>query len=61
MAHANQDRPIPYQDGAGHWVVGDKWFQTNAEAWRYIDKIENQPLSRAEDVNAWINRKMLDE
>jgi hypothetical protein len=61
MAKGRSESPIPFRDGAGHWVVGDKWFHTNAEAWRYIDKMENSPLSRAEDVNAWINKKMLDE
>lgn len=28
-------------------------FETNADAWRWIDVQEGQPLSKAEDLSAW--------
>ena len=44
----------PSQDKIGKWRVGQKVFDTNAQAWRYIDKANNEPVSRAQDVSDWI-------
>ena len=32
-------------------------FQTNADAWRWMDRETNQPVSRAEEVSDWIFQK----
>lgn len=48
---------IPLRDADGKWRVGDKVFETNAKAWRYIDKANNEPVSRAQDVSDWIASK----
>ena len=29
-------------------------FETNAEAWRWIDRQEGQPLSKSEDRGDWV-------
>ena len=48
----------PKQTDCGKWRVGDRLFETNAQAWRYIDRLENEPVSRSEDLGDWIFRKM---
>lgn len=42
----------------GKWYVGDVAFETNAAAWRYIDRRDGQVISKAEDTAAWIWSKM---
>lgn len=41
----------------GWWIVGSEMlvgpYDTNAAAWRAMDRIENAPLSRAEAVTDW--------
>lgn len=49
---------IPQPEG-DKWRVGDQLFDTNAQAWRWIDRQENQPVSRAENVSDWIAGKIL--
>lgn len=44
---------VPQKLPDGRWRVGDKVFATNAKAWRWIDREENEPVSRAEDVSDW--------
>lgn len=41
----------------GVWHVGNQPFKTNAAAWRYIDREENEPVSRQEDVGDWAFNK----
>jgi hypothetical protein len=50
---------LPVQMPDGKWQVGDQIFETNAKAWRWIDRQENEPISRAEDVSDWVTRKIL--
>lgn len=49
--------PRPMPDGL--WAVGDRVFATNAQAWRWIDRQEGEPISRAEDVADWVSHKIL--
>lgn len=51
-----QDEPVLRDDG--RWSVGERIFETNAAAWRWIDRSENQPVSRSEDVGDWVFNKM---
>lgn len=32
-------------------------FRTNAEAWRWIDRHQGEPVSKAEDTADWIAQK----
>jgi hypothetical protein len=41
-------------------VVADG-FTSNAAAWRWIDRQEGQPISRAESVAEWVWQKMADQ
>lgn len=50
--------PDPERTPEGKWRVGEREFETNAAAWRYVDRCENQPVSRAEDTADWIARKI---
>lgn len=38
----------------GKWQVGDQVFDTNAEAWRYLDRRSGEPVSKAEDRSQWV-------
>ena len=53
--------------------IGDKWFvfythadedrrvgpfSTNAEAWRWIERCEGQPISKAEARGEWVLEQM---
>lgn len=49
---------IPQKDADGKWRVGQEVFATNAQAWRYIDRVNREPVSRAEDVADWIASKI---
>jgi hypothetical protein len=49
---------IPTKDENGDWRVGEMVFQTNAQAWRYIDKANNEPVSRVQDVSDWVATKI---
>ncbi len=51
--------PIRCPDGK--WMVGDLTFNTNAAAWRHIDKLENSPVSRSEDVGDWVSTRLANE
>lgn len=37
---------------------GEHYFSTNAEAWRFADKINNEAMSRIEDVTDWASGKV---
>ncbi len=50
--------PIPVQGPDGRWYVAEHGFDTNAEAWRWLDRQNNEPISRAEDVSDWVFNKM---
>jgi hypothetical protein len=45
---------VAVEDG---YVIRGGPFATHAAAWRWIDRAENEPISRAEDVADWIARK----
>ena len=47
----------PERRASGKWAVGDREFETNAQAWRFIDRTNNEPVSRAEDLADWISNK----
>lgn len=51
----------PERQEDGSWIVGDKVFATNAAAWRWIDRQNNEPVSRSEDVGDWVFNKMANE
>ncbi len=40
------------KNGDGFVLAGP--FKTNADAWRWIDRQESQPLSKAEDRADWV-------
>lgn len=42
----------------GRWLVAGRTFDTNAQAWRWIDRQEGSPISRSEDVAEWVFGKM---
>jgi hypothetical protein len=44
------DRHMP----APHTLAGP--FETNAEAWRWLDRHEGSPVSRSEQVGEWMFR-----
>ena len=52
--------PIVVQAEDGTWNVvaatGDVLASgmTNAEAWRFVDRAAQEPISRAEDVTDWL-------
>lgn len=55
-----------FQGTDGKWYIHDDDgtitngpFPTNAEAWRFIDRITGQPTTKREDTVDWINRKSL--
>lgn len=56
MSAPNLEAPVRLQDG--RWAVGAKIFETNAQAWRYIDRISHEPVSRSEDVGDWVFNKI---
>lgn len=33
-------------------------FKTNAEAWRWMDRQEGEPVSRSEKTSEWVFQKM---
>lgn len=33
-------------------------FDTNAQAWRALDRISGEPISRSEKVSMWINEQI---
>jgi hypothetical protein len=49
------DTPHPLPNGK--WFCYGKTFDTNAQAWRYVDRIQCEPISRAEDVADWVFKK----
>jgi hypothetical protein len=54
----------PIEGWNGEWLVNlpngeQKVFNTNAQAWRYIDRLLNEPISRAEHVSDWIASKII--
>lgn len=51
----------PKQLPDGRWSVGERAFATNAQAWRHIDRLNNEPISRSEDVGDWVFNKMANE
>jgi len=53
--------PAPERGQDGLWYVAEKHFETNAKAWRYIDRMENEPVSRAEDLGDWVASKILNK
>ena len=46
-------------DGNGRLLADG--FRSNAAAWRWIDRQEGEPISRAESVAEWIWQKMADQ
>jgi hypothetical protein len=46
------------------WVVVggpfEIWYPTSAEAWRFIDRVEGQPISRSEKVAEFVWERSLD-
>ncbi len=44
-----------YVVSAGGIIAGP--FETNAEAWRALDRLTGQPVSRSEQVSMWINEQ----
>lgn len=40
----------------GRTVAGP--FETSAEAWRWIDRYEGEPISRAEQSSTWFMKQM---
>lgn len=52
---------VPRKTLDGRWYVKGRAFDTNEQAWRYLDKASNEPLSRSHDVADWLWRKSLDE
>ncbi len=54
-----------YQNSAGIFVVERsdgkvmRMCETNAEAWRAVDRLENEPINRQEELGDWISRKIL--
>lgn len=43
----------------GKWWVEDKSFKTNEAAWRYIDKQNNEAMSRSAAAHSWYAEKWL--
>jgi len=42
----------------GKWWVGNQGpFDTNAEAWRWLDRKSGETISKAEDTAEWIASK----
>lgn len=52
---AHNDAPVRLPDG--RWMASGKTFDTNAQAWRHLDRLHNEPVSRAEDLSDWIFNK----
>lgn len=54
----------PIQDPDGSWRVEDATGTvrasglTNAEAWRFIDRAQNDPINRSEAAHDWSFRQM---
>jgi hypothetical protein len=46
-------------DGNGRLLADG--FRSNAAAWRWIDRQEGEPISRAESVAEWVWQKMADQ
>jgi hypothetical protein len=42
----------------GSWRVGNEVFQTNAQAWRWLDKQNGEARSRLEDTYDWVSKKL---
>jgi hypothetical protein len=40
------------------WRVGNEVFQTNAQAWRWLDKQNGEARSRLEDTYDWVSKKL---
>lgn len=55
MTHICDKQPQKAPDG--RWMVDGLAFDTNASAWRYIDRRDCEPVSRAEHVSDWIFNK----
>ena len=36
-------------------------FETNAEAWRWLDRRDGEPISRQEKVSEWLNEQWLND
>lgn len=51
-----EDEPLKREDGK--WLVRDRVFDTNAAAWRWIDRQNNEPISRQEEIGDWLFRKI---
>ncbi len=47
----------PVKRDDGKWLVGERAFENNAAAWRWIDRRNNEPISRSEEVGDWSFRK----
>lgn len=52
---------LPERTEDGRWRIGEKVFDTNAQAWRWLDRQNNEPISRSEDVGDWVARKILNK
>lgn len=52
---------LPQKLADGRWRVGDQVFETNAQAWRWIDRQSNEPVSRSEDTGDWAFNKMVSD
>lgn len=50
---------IPEKGDDGIWRVAGQEFETEAKAYRWLDRECGEPISRAEDVSAWVQRQEL--
>lgn len=45
-------------DLGGHGAILAGPFETHAEAWRALDRLSGEPVSKAEDTSEWVWNKM---
>lgn len=52
---------------SGKWAVLDSTgaviseHETNAQAWRALDRMQNEPINKREDTADWVWRRGLDQ
>ena len=59
MAKANVN-VTPQRMEDGRWQVAGTIFDTNAQAWRWIDRQSNEPVSRSEDTGDWAFQRSME-
>ena len=44
---------VPTKGEDGRWWVGDQSFDTNAAAWKWLDKVNEEAHSRIQAAHDW--------